>query len=85
MVAPVCTPFETMQDANWQERGIFTPVQDPVYGDVVVAQSQHKMTATPIRTKWVCRPVGYDNGHIYLKYFGYGPSKLDKLKKANLV
>jgi hypothetical protein len=29
--------------------------------------------------------VGYDNGHIYLKYFGYGPSKLDELKKANLV
>ena len=85
VVAPVCTPFETMQDANWQERGIFTPVQDPVYGDVVVAQSQHKMTATPIRTKWVCRPVGYDNGHIYLKYFGYGPTKLEELKKGNLV
>ena len=85
VVAPVCTPIETLADANWQERGIFTPVQDPVYGDVVVAQAQHKMTETPIRTKWVCRPVGYDNGHIYLKYFGYGPTKLDEMKKANLV
>ena len=85
VVAPVCTPMETMADENWQERGLFTPVQDPVYGDVVVAQAQHKMTETPIRTKWVCRPVGYDNGHIYLKYFGYGPSKLEELKKTNLV
>ena len=85
VVAPVCTPIETMADRNWQERGLFTPVQDPVYGEVVVAQAQHKMTETPIRTKWVCRPVGYDNEHIYLKYFGYGPGKMDALKKANLV
>jgi CoA:oxalate CoA-transferase len=85
VVAPVCTPIETMEDKHWQERGIFTPVQDPVYGDVIVAQAQHKMTETPIRTKWVCRPVGYDNGHIYLKYLGYGPTKLAKLKKATLI
>ena len=37
---------------------------------LVVAQAQHKMTETPIRTKWVCRPVGYDNEHVYLKYMG---------------
>jgi crotonobetainyl-CoA:carnitine CoA-transferase CaiB-like acyl-CoA transferase len=85
VVAPVCSPLETMQDANWAERGVLTPVKDPVYGEVVVAQAQHKMTETPIRTKWVCRPVGYDNGHIYSKYFGFGPSKLRALKKDNLI
>lgn len=85
VVAPVCSPLETMNDANWAERGILTPVKDPVFGEVVVAQAQHKMTGTPIRTKWVCRPVGYDNGHIYLKYFGFGPAKLKKLKEARLL
>lgn len=85
VVAPVCSPEETMKDANWLERGIFTPVKDPVYGELVVAQAQHKMTETPIRTKWVCRPVGYDNEHIYLKYMGFGPSKLNKLKKAGII
>jgi hypothetical protein len=74
-----------MQDANWLERGIFTPVIDPVYGKLVVAQSQYKMTETPIRTKWVCRPVGYDNGFIYLKYLGFGPRRLKELQEAGII
>jgi len=85
VVAPVSSPEEAMHEANWLDRGIFAPVQDPVYGDVVVAQAQHKMTETPIRTKWVCRPVGYDNGHIYLKYMGYGPRRLKQLKEAGVI
>jgi CoA:oxalate CoA-transferase len=85
VVAPVCSPEEAMKDANWLDRGIFTPVQDPVYGELIVAQAQHKMTESPIRTKWVCRPVGYDNEHIYLKYLGWGPSKLKELKQKGII
>lgn len=85
VVAPVCSPEETMRDANWLERGIFTPVRDPVYGELVVAQAQYKMTETPIRTKWVCRPVGYDNEHIYLKYLGLGPRRLKELQEAGVI
>jgi crotonobetainyl-CoA:carnitine CoA-transferase CaiB-like acyl-CoA transferase len=85
VVAPICSPDETMQDPNWLERGIFTPVIDPAYGELVVAQEQYKLTETPIRTKWVCRPVGYDNEHIYLKYLGLGPRRLKELKRAGII
>jgi len=85
VVAPVCSPDEPMKDANWLERGMFTPVKDPVYGELVVAQAQHKMTETPIRTKWVCRPVGHDNKPVYLKYMGFGAPELEKLKKAGII
>jgi len=85
VVAPVCSPEVTMCDANWLERGIFTPIDDPVYGPLVVAQGQFKLTETPIRTKWVCRPVGYDNEHIYLKYLGYGPHKIKALSEAGII
>jgi CoA:oxalate CoA-transferase len=85
VVAPVCSPEETMRDPNWLDRGIFTPVQDPVYGEVIVAQAQYKLSETPIRIKWVCRPVGYDNEYIYLKYMGFGPRKLKKLKEAGVI
>lgn len=85
VVAPVCSPEEAMKDANWLDRGIFIPIQDPVYGELIVAQAQHKMTESPIRTKWVCRPVGYDNEHIYLKYLGWGPSKLKELKQKGII
>lgn len=85
VVAPVCSPEETMQDSNWLERGIFTPVIDPVYGELIVAKEQYKLTETPIRTKWVCRPVGYDNEHIYLKYLGLGPKKLKELRERDIL
>lgn len=85
VVAPVCSPEEAMHDANWLDRGIFTPIKDPVYGELVVAQAQHKMTETPVRTKWLCRPVGYDNEHIYLKYMGFGPRRLKELKEKGII
>jgi crotonobetainyl-CoA:carnitine CoA-transferase CaiB-like acyl-CoA transferase len=85
VVAPVCSPWEAMSDANWLDRGIFTPFKDPIYGELVVAQAQHKMTETPIRTKWVCRPVGYDNEHVYHKFMGFGPSELKKLSEAHII
>ena len=85
VVAPVCSPEETMQDANWLDRGVFAPVNDPVYGELVVAQEQYKLTETPIRTKWVCRPVGYDNAHIYLRYLGLGPRRLSELKDGDII
>jgi hypothetical protein len=43
------------------------------------------MTETPVRTKWICRPIGYDNEQVYLKYMGFSPSKLKKLKKAGII
>ena len=85
VVAEIVPPAKTMQDEVWRDRGIFTPVQDPVYGSVVCAQAQWKSTETPPRTKWVCRPVGYDNGYVYLKYLGYGPVKLKELEGRGII
>jgi crotonobetainyl-CoA:carnitine CoA-transferase CaiB-like acyl-CoA transferase len=85
VVAEIVSPWKTMHDENWQERGMFTPVQDPVYGSVVCCQAQWKATETPPRTKWVCRPVGYDNGYMYLKYMGYGPVKLGELEEKGII
>jgi len=85
VIAPIVSPWDAMHDKNWIDRGMFTPVKDPVYGEVVCAQAQWKATETPPRTKWVCRPVGYDNGYVYLKYFGYGPKKLKELEKKKII
>jgi CoA:oxalate CoA-transferase len=52
---------------------------------VICAQAQWKATETPPRTKWVCRPVGYDNGYVYLKYLGYGPDKLKELQGKGVI
>jgi crotonobetainyl-CoA:carnitine CoA-transferase CaiB-like acyl-CoA transferase len=85
VIAEIVPPLKTMTDENWLDRGIFKPVDDPVYGSIICAQSQWKATETPPRTKWACRPVGYDNSHIYLKYMGFGPEKLNELEKSKIV
>jgi crotonobetainyl-CoA:carnitine CoA-transferase CaiB-like acyl-CoA transferase len=85
VIAEIVPPLKTMTDENWLDRGIFKPVEDPVYGSIICAQSQWKATETPPRTKWACRPVGYDNSHIYLKYMGFGPEKLKDLEKSKVV
>jgi crotonobetainyl-CoA:carnitine CoA-transferase CaiB-like acyl-CoA transferase len=85
-LAPIVSPMETFNDSNWADRGIFTTVDDPAFGPVITAQAQYKMmTETPPRTKWACRPVGYDNGFVYLKYLACGPEKLRKLEEAGVV
>ena len=58
VVAPIGSLIQTLQDPHCNDRGIFTPVDDPVFGPVVLAQAQYKLTQTPLRTKWACRPVG---------------------------
>ncbi len=35
--------------------------------------------------EWIGRPVGYDNGEVYLKLLGFGRDKLAKLKKRGVV
>jgi crotonobetainyl-CoA:carnitine CoA-transferase CaiB-like acyl-CoA transferase len=85
VIAPVLSPEDALNDPNWKDRGIFTPIADPIYGDVITAQAQYKMTETPLRTKWICRPAGYDNEYIYLKHLGLGPTKLKKLKDQGII
>ena len=77
--------MEAMTDPNWVDRGLFNPVNDPVYGPVTVVQNQYKLTETPPRVKWACRPVGYDNEFIYLKYLSLGPTRQKKLKEAGII
>ena len=85
VVAPVLSPEDAMRDPNWRERGIFTPVSDPIFGDIITAQAQYKMTETPLRTKWVCRPAGYDNDFVYLKHLGLGPNRLKDLRSRGVI
>jgi crotonobetainyl-CoA:carnitine CoA-transferase CaiB-like acyl-CoA transferase len=85
VVASILSPEDAISDSNWIDRGIFTPVADPVYGDIITAQAQYKMTETPLRTKWVCQPVGYENESVYQKYLNLSPARLKELKTQGII
>ncbi len=65
--------------------GVFDKGTDPYYGDVAFQAPAWKMTLTPGRVKWLCRPIGADNEYIFLRYLGVGKEKLKDWKKQNIV
>jgi crotonobetainyl-CoA:carnitine CoA-transferase CaiB-like acyl-CoA transferase len=76
---------ETFEDENWWERGVFDRMDDPYYGDLAFQAPPWKMTLTPPRVKWLCRPVGADNEYIFMRYLGIGRGQLEEWKKLKLV
>jgi crotonobetainyl-CoA:carnitine CoA-transferase CaiB-like acyl-CoA transferase len=81
----VTPPMETMKTENWWVRRSFEKRNDPFYGELVIANQAWKMTETPPRVKWVCRPVGGDNDYVYSRKLGWGPKQLEPLKAKGII
>jgi crotonobetainyl-CoA:carnitine CoA-transferase CaiB-like acyl-CoA transferase len=67
---PMNPPTRVLGEAHWWERGCFRRVEDPLYGPLLLQMPAWRMTRTPPRLKWACRPVGFHNAHVSGKYFG---------------
>lgn len=78
-------PMDSLQEQNWWDRGSFRKVQDPVYGEITLQGPVWKMTESPPRLKWACRPVGADNTFIYSTCLGIGGTALEELKARGIV
>jgi crotonobetainyl-CoA:carnitine CoA-transferase CaiB-like acyl-CoA transferase len=74
-----------MKTENWWERHSLQRINDPYYGETVIANQAWKMTKSPPRLKWVCRPVGADNEHVYGMKLGLGPKQLATMKEKGLI
>ena len=81
----VTHPSETLEEQNWWDRGSFVTIKDPVYGELTLQGPLWKMSETPPRLKWICRPVGADNEFIYLKYLGFGKNRLSEMKNDDVI
>ncbi len=81
----VTPPLETMKTENWWVRRSFEKFNDSYYGELTVANQAWKMTETPPRLKWICRPVGADNAFVYGQKMGLGPEQLKALEKKKVI
>ncbi len=66
----VLTPMETSRLSHWYERGALLRVTDPTYGELLLPGLPAKMSETPPRLKWVCRPAGADTEFVLLDLLG---------------
>ena len=83
--AKVNSPKDTLAETHWWERGVFRKVEDPDYGELLLQMPPWKMSRTPPRVKWACRPVGADNLAIYTRYLGLSASDLDALRSRGVI
>jgi len=79
------TPMEVLSRDNWWERGCFHKFSDPGYGDLTLQMPVWRMTETPPRIGWVCRPTGYHTAYVFQKYLGIGPGRLAELKDQGAI
>lgn len=83
--AKVNTPKDTLGESHWWERGVFQKVEDAHYGELLLQAPPWKMSRTPPRLKWTCRPVGADNAAIYTRYLGLSASELAALRERGVI
>ena len=81
----VLKPKETLKFDHWFKRKALVEFEDKDYGKLLVQGLVAKMSETPPRLKWLCRPVGADNVLIYNLLLGYPESYLKKLKEEGVV
>lgn len=86
VVGKVYSPKESSELKNWYERGILIRFDDPYYGELLIQGSSFgKMSATPGRVKWCCRPIGADNTYIYTYLLGFDARKLRELRNQGII
>lgn len=78
-------PIETLSESNWWDRGCFSQVADPVYGNLLLAAPPWKMSGTPPRIRSVCRPPGADNEEVYAKLLGMTGRDLSSLRARGIL
>lgn len=86
VVGRVYTPKESSELKAWYERDILKWFEDPFYGKVLIQGSSYgKMSETPGRLKWICRPIGADNVYVYTKLLGIDAKTLNLLKDEGVI
>ena len=81
----ILKPEETIKLPHWYERKALLKINEKPWGELLVQGTPVKMSETPPRIKWVCRPVGADNEFVYLDLLGYGKSKLSELHQQGII
>ena len=83
---PILYIDEVCEFPHFKYRPWVNTIEDEQYGTILYAESTTAYQyRTPGRVKWLGRPLGHDNGEIYKRYLGFGPSKLRELKDKGVI
>jgi len=83
--AEVADDFTIANDEWRRKRGSVILFKDDVYGNLVIAGPSAQLSATPSRTKWLARPLGYHNRVVLKKFLGLSEEEIVQLEKKKVI
>lgn len=83
--AAVVDDYEICHDPWRRQRGSVILFKDDVYGELMISGPSAQMSATPSRTKWLARPLGYHNRLVLMKFLGLSEEEIKDLEKKKVI
>ncbi len=82
---PGCWKPGTPTTVNISERGAIQEYQDSLYGHMVQHCYPPRLSETPSRLKWSCRPLGFDNAYVLTKILDLSSEEVQELEQEGVV
>ncbi|SFN07650.1 CoA transferase [Thermodesulforhabdus norvegica] len=81
----VLTAKDAYHSRHFRERQAIQEFDDALYGHMVEQCYPPRMSETPSRLKWCCRPLGFDNAYVLKKILGLPDEKIKELEKEGVI
>jgi crotonobetainyl-CoA:carnitine CoA-transferase CaiB-like acyl-CoA transferase len=80
----VLSPEDVYNSEHFRARRTVWMLEDHLYGELAEVQAI-KMSETPGRIKWVGRPVGFDNEHVFIRLLGMSVDEIKSLEEKGVI
>ncbi|MGA2225174.1 MAG: CoA transferase [Syntrophobacteraceae bacterium] len=81
----VLSANDVYSSEHFRERGTIQQYDDALYGDMVQQCYPPRLSATPARLKWSCRPLGFDNEYVFNKILGLPQTLVKSLEEEGII
>jgi crotonobetainyl-CoA:carnitine CoA-transferase CaiB-like acyl-CoA transferase len=72
-------------DEHLRHRGAVCEFEDPLYGKVVEYGPGPKLSASPGRMRWIAKPVGFHNSHVFRTLLNLKDDQMQQLAEKQVI
>ncbi|HDL90370.1 MAG TPA: CoA transferase [Thermodesulforhabdus norvegica] len=83
--AHVITAKDAYHSPHFLKRQTIQEFEDAVYGTIREECYPPRMSETPSRLKWACRPLGFDNRFVLMTMLGLSDTEIKKLQEEGVI
>ncbi len=81
----VLSASDVYHSEHFRERGTVQQYDDALYGDMVQPCYPPRLSETPPRLKWSCRPLGFDNDYVFTTVLGIPRPDIRQLEEEGVI